>query len=80
MIADMTACVLTAVQNPRADLATPSQPFNIEPIGIAIPANDERFRNPIETKIDTFESTGVLDTLRNEWLEGGDWVRAPVGM
>ena len=77
MIANMPACVLAVLQNPRADLATPSQPFNIEPIGTAIPANDERFRNPIETKIDTFESTGVLDALRNEGLEGGDWVRAP---
>ena len=76
MIADMPACVLTVLQNPRADLATPSQPFNIEPIGIAIPANDERFRNLIETYMDAFESTGVLDALRKEWLEGGDWVLA----
>ena len=76
MIADMPACILAVLQNPRADLATPSQPFNIEPIGIAIPANDERFRNLIETYIDVFESTGVLDALRKEWLEGGDWVLA----
>ena len=76
MIADMPACVLTVLQNPHADLATPSQPFNIEPIGIAIPANDERFRNLIETYINAFESTGVLDELRKEWLEGGDWILA----
>ncbi len=76
MIADMPACVLTVLQNPREDLATPSQPFNVEPIGIAIPANDERFKNLIETYINVFEATGVLDALRKEWLEGGDWVLA----
>lgn len=76
MIADMPACVLTVLKNPRADLATPSQPFNIEPVGIVIPANDERLKNLIEIYIDAFESTGVLDELRKEWLEGGDWVLA----
>lgn len=76
MIADMPACVLTVLKNPRADLATPSEPFTIEPVSIALPANDERFRNLIETYVDAFESTGVLEELRKEWLEGGDWVLA----
>ena len=76
MIADMPACVLNVLKNPRADLATPSQPFNIEPVGIAIRANDERFRNLLEIYIDSFEGTGVLDQIRNEWLQGGDWVLA----
>jgi len=76
MIADMPACVLTVLQNPQADLATPSQPFTIEPIGIAISANDDRFKNLIEIYINTYESTGVLEALRKDWLEGGDWVLA----
>lgn len=76
MIADMPVCVLTVLKNPQADLATPSQPFNVEPIGIAIPANDLRFQNLIETYIDAFESTGVLEQLREQWLEDGDWVLA----
>jgi polar amino acid transport system substrate-binding protein len=76
MIADMPVCVLTVLKNPRADLATPSQPFNIEPVGIAIRANDERFRNLLELYIEAFESTGVLEEMRREWLEGGDWVIA----
>lgn len=76
MIADMPACVLAVLQNPHEDLATPSQPFNIEPIGIAIRANDERFRNLLETYLAAFESTGVLEELRETWLQGGDWVLA----
>ncbi len=76
MIADMPVCVLTVLKNPHADLATPAEPFSIEPIGIAIPANDPRFQNLIETYVEAFESTGVLEELRKEWLEGGDWVLA----
>ena len=75
MIADMPACVLAVLQNPQADLGTPSQPFNVEPVAIAIPANDERFKNLIETYMNAFESMGVLEQLRKKWLEGGDWVR-----
>jgi polar amino acid transport system substrate-binding protein len=76
MIADMPACVLTVLKNPHADLATPAEPFSIEPIGIAIPANDARFKNLLETYLDAFESVGVLEQLRQQWLEGGDWVLA----
>ncbi len=75
MIADMPACVLAVLKNPHADLGTPSQPFNVEPVGIAIPANDERFKNLIETYLAAFEGMGVLEQLRKKWLEGGDWVR-----
>lgn len=76
MIADMPACVLTVLKNPNADLATPSTPFNIEPVGIAIPPNDPKFKDLIEIYLDAFESTGALERLRKEWLEGGDWVLA----
>jgi len=76
MIADMPACVLTVFKNPHADLATPSQPFSIEPVGIALPANDPRLKDLLEIYIDSFESTGLLEDLRTKWLEGGDWVLA----
>ena len=76
MIADMPACVLTVLQNPQADLATPSEPFNIEPIGIALSARDSRFVNLIQMYINAFEDTGVLGDLRDKWLKGGDWVLA----
>ena len=74
MIADMPVCVLTVLKNPHADLATPSQPFNIEPVGIAIPANDARFKNLLETYIDALEGTGALEQLRKTWLEDSEWV------
>lgn len=76
LIADMPICILTVLRNPDKDLATTSTPFNIEPIGIALSASDLRFHNLIDTYIDAFEKTGVLDELRAKWLEDGTWVRA----
>ena len=76
MIGDMQVLVLAVLQNPTKDLATPSTPFSIEPIGIALPAGDERLFNLIDSYTDAFEKTGVLGELRKKWLESSDWVRA----
>ena len=76
MIGDMPILVLTVLRNPAKDLATPSSPFSIEPIGIALPVDDERWFNLVDTFIDAFEKTGFLDELRKNWLESNDWVRA----
>ena len=74
LIADMPICILTVLRNPDKDLGTPSQPLNVEPIGIALPGNDQKFHDLIETYVDAFEKTGLLDELRKHWLEGGSWL------
>lgn len=75
MIADMPICVLTVLRNPNKDLATPSSPLNVEPIGVALSAEDLRFQNLISNYIQTFEMTGLLDELRKKWLEDSSWVQ-----
>ncbi|HSF17730.1 MAG TPA: transporter substrate-binding domain-containing protein [Vicinamibacteria bacterium] len=74
MIADMPVCILTVLRNPNKDLATPSLPFTVEPVGIALPTSDERFRNLVEAYVDAFEKTGALEELRARWLSGGEWI------
>jgi polar amino acid transport system substrate-binding protein len=74
MIADMPVCIITVMKNPTKDLATPSVPFNVEPIGIALPAGDERLFNLIQTYLEAFEKTGRLEELRTKWLERSDWL------
>jgi polar amino acid transport system substrate-binding protein len=74
MIADMPVCIITVMKNPTKDLATPSAPFNVEPIGIALPAGDARLFNLIQTYVDAFEKTGRLEELRKKWLERSDWL------
>jgi len=74
LVADMPVCIITVLRNPTKDLATPSVPFNVEPIGIALPASDGRFFNLIDTYLDAFEKTGLLEELRKKWLQGSDWL------
>ncbi len=66
--------LIAATQNPTKDLATPSAPFRIAPIGIALPTGDDRLFNLIETYVDAFEKTGRLEELRTKWLQGSDWL------
>ena len=75
MIADVPICVLTVLRNPDKDLATLSEPLNVEPIGVALSAEDGRFKNLIENYIRTFEMTGILEELRKKWLEDSSWIQ-----
>ncbi len=73
MIADMPICVLTVLRNPNKDLATPSAPLSVEPIGVVLSIEDQRFQNLVENYVRTFEMTGLLDELRKKWLEDSSW-------
>jgi polar amino acid transport system substrate-binding protein len=74
MIADMPICVLTVLRNPNKDLATPSAPLSVEPIGVVLSIEDQRFQNLVDTYIHTLEMTGILEELRKKWLEDSSWV------
>jgi len=76
MVADMPACLLSVLRYPQEELATLSQPMTIEPIGIALPANDPQFKNLLENYLGAIEGTGILELLRQKWFEDPSWVAA----
>jgi ABC-type amino acid transport substrate-binding protein len=76
LVADMPICLLSMLRHPDQGLATLRQPFTVEPIGIAVPANDLKFRNLIDNYLEAIEKTGILEQLRKAWLEDGAWVAA----
>lgn len=76
LVADMPVCVLSVMRYPGADLVTLTQPFTIEPIGIALPAEDAQFLNLIENYFRALEGMGVTQQLRKKWLEDGSWIAA----
>ena len=76
LVADMPICIITMMRYPNRGLATLSEPLTLEPIGIAIPANDPQLLNLLENYLETLERTTVLDQLRKKWLEDGSWVAA----
>ncbi len=76
LVADMPICIITMMRYPNRGLATLSEPLTLEPIGIAIPANDPQLLNLLQNYLETLERTAVLDQLRQKWLEDGSWVAA----
>ena len=76
MVADMPACLLSVLRYPQQDLATLAQPFTLEPIGIALPANDPQLQNLLENYLGAIEGTGILEALRAKWFEDPSWVAA----
>jgi ABC-type amino acid transport substrate-binding protein len=76
LVADMAIALISIMRHPDAGFVTLEQPLTIEPVGIAVPANDHQFLNLLDNYLDTFEGTGILEQLRKKWLEDGSWIAA----
>ena len=76
LIADIAICKLAVLRHRDAGLVTLSQPLTIEPVGIAIKADDQQFRNLVANYLDAFGKTGMLAAMRKKWFEQSDWVVA----
>ena len=74
LVADMPICLLSMMRFPNEGLATLDQPLNVEPIGIALSADDAQFKDLIASYLSAFEGTGLMDGLRRKWLEDGSWI------
>lgn len=74
MVADLEACVLAVLLNPRANLTMSQRPLTIEPIGIAVAPGDPLLVNFLENTLGALETSGLLEALRGRWLDNGDWV------
>jgi polar amino acid transport system substrate-binding protein len=76
LVADMTICVLSVLRYPDMGLATPNQPMTVEPIGIAIPANDPQLLNLLDNYLEALEELGYMKELHRTWLKDDSWVAA----
>ena len=74
LVADYPICALSVLRNPDAGLATLMSPFTIEPLGIALPADDPLFVNLVENYLSTLEGTGLLIQLKAKWFSDGSWL------
>ncbi len=74
MIADFPICQLSILRHPEAGLSTLMTPFTIEPLGIALPADDPLLINLIENYLNTLENTGLLIQFKAKWFSDGSWI------
>jgi len=74
MIADFPICQLSVLRHSEVELSTLMTPFTIEPLGIALPADDPLLLNLIENYLNTLENTGLLIQFKAKWFSDGSWI------
>jgi polar amino acid transport system substrate-binding protein len=74
LIADMPACTLAVLRYPDENLMTLSAPFTVEPIGIAVRASELSLQNLLNNYIQAYNESGLIEMLRVQWLETGNWI------
>ena len=74
LVADFPICVLSVLRYPDAGLATLLEPLTIEPIGIALPADDPLLLNLVQNYLNALSATGILSKLQSKWFEDGSWL------
>jgi polar amino acid transport system substrate-binding protein len=74
LVADYPICALSVLRHPEADLSMLVTPFTVEPLGIALPADDHLFVNLMENYLTTLDGTGLLTQLKAKWFSDGAWV------
>jgi polar amino acid transport system substrate-binding protein len=74
LVADYPICALSVLRNPMEGLSMLVAPFTVEPLGIALPADDPLFVNLVENYLTTLDGTGLLTQLKAKWFSDGSWV------
>jgi ABC-type amino acid transport substrate-binding protein len=74
LVADMPACALAVLRYPEANLSTLSAPFTVEPIGIAVRASESSLQSLLENYVEAYKESGLIEMLRVQWLESGNWI------
>jgi polar amino acid transport system substrate-binding protein len=68
LVADYPICALSILRHPEAGLSMLTTPFTLEPLGIALPAEDALFVNLVENYLRTLEGTGLLTFSDGSWV------------
>ena len=74
VVADMPICLLSLLRYPDQNFATLAAPLTIEPIGIALSADDSQLESLLDNYMSALQSTGALEQLRSKWFEDASWL------
>ena len=65
---------VSVMRNPDAGLSALRQPFTVEPLGIALPADAPLLVNLVQNYLATLEYTGLLTRFKAKWLSDDAWL------
>jgi polar amino acid transport system substrate-binding protein len=75
LVADYPVCAVSAFRYQGKGLAAGEVRFTVEPLGIALPANDPLLINWVENFLNAAKGTGGLAKLEERWFKDGSWVK-----
>lgn len=75
LVADYPVCAVSAFRHQGKGLAAGEVRFTVEPLGIALPANDPLLVNWVENFLRTVQGTGGLANLEQRWFKDGSWIK-----
>ena len=75
LVADRETCSFAVLRHPDAGLLNPPVSFTVEPMGIAVAADDPRLANLVQTYLNALSERGVLDKARAFWFRDPSWVK-----
>ncbi|MEW5910998.1 MAG: transporter substrate-binding domain-containing protein [Thermodesulfobacteriota bacterium] len=75
LVADFPFCALAAFRHPEANLAALDRPFTYEPIGMALPPDDELWANLLRNYLGALIQSGRLKVMQERWFKRADWMK-----
>jgi polar amino acid transport system substrate-binding protein len=75
LVADLETCFFARLRNPGAGLEMLPTPLTVEPIGIALPANDPLFVNLMQNFVNAVEATDSVQRSLQFWLRDPSWIQ-----
>ena len=74
IVADIPILKLSLLRYPGAGLSMIEPALSIEPIGIAIPKNDQQFENLVRNYMFSVQNAGLIARLYKKWFEDNSWM------
>lgn len=75
MVADRETCAFAVLRHSDAGLIASETPFTVEPMGIALPLDEEKLANLLEAYLKSLRQSGALARARDYWFENESWVK-----
>lgn len=75
LVADRETCAFAVLRHPEAGLIAPDTTFTVEPMGIAVPLDEPRLANLVQTYLNALRERGTLKRAADFWLKDPSWVK-----
>lgn len=74
LLADRETCTFAALRHEGKGLVVSEATFTVEPMGIAVPLDQQKLANLLETYLSSLRESGALEKARDFWFADSSWI------